>query len=238
MVTVGLIGGIASGKSAVAKEFERLGAVILDGDVAGHEVLTQRPVIDRLVERWGNQILQSDSPVPTIDRKKVAQIVFAQEPSEATVADSVEVQDHEQTVLGDERSTPQNAIDRPTPANLELSFLESVTHPAIGEVLKQQIAKYQQAGKSIIVLDAAVMVKAGWNTICDRIIFVDVPREIREQRAIKRGMSAEQFASRELAQTPVHVKKSLADFVIDNSGPLQKTYKQVEEVWHLLAQMA
>lgn len=220
MVTVGLIGGIASGKSLVANEFERLGAVVLDGDQAGHEVLTQVPVIDKLVERWGRGILLSDA---TINRREVAKIVFQKNEKESSVAHDIRDSENED---------PVNDTDS------ELAYLESVTHPAIGELLRQQIAKHQEAGQDIIVLDAAVMLKAGWNKMCDRIIFVDVPREIREQRAIQRGMSATQFASRELAQTPVEEKKRLADYVIDNSGPKQKTYKQVEQVWHLLAEMA
>lgn len=235
MITVGLIGGIASGKSVVAKEFEHLGAAVLDGDKAGHVVLTQPDVIAKLVDRWGEQILQN-APLPEapptrrIDRSKIARIVFKQQnqtPDHQTPDDD-----------GEGAHGTRNVNEFPEKENPELIFLESVTHPAIGELLRQQIAEHEKAGCRVTVLDAAVMLKAGWNSLCDKIVFVDVPQEIREQRAIQRGMSAEQFAAREKAQMPVADKKELADFIIDNSESLQKTHKQVEQVWHLLAKMA
>ncbi|WP_425613485.1 dephospho-CoA kinase [Anatilimnocola sp. NA78] len=74
MLTIGLIGGIASGKSAVARELVRLGAVVLDADRAGHAVLKEPEVIDQLVTRWGLEILSADGQ---INRSAVAKIVFA-----------------------------------------------------------------------------------------------------------------------------------------------------------------
>ena len=45
MLTIGLAGGIASGKSIVARQFEELGAKVLDADGLGHEVLRQEVVV-------------------------------------------------------------------------------------------------------------------------------------------------------------------------------------------------
>ena len=124
-------------------------------------------------------------------------------------------------------------------AQQELAFLESVTHPAIQELLKQRIDQIAERGDCpVVVLDAAVMFKAGWDAMCDRIIYVDVPRDIRKKRAIERGMSAKQFEARESAQMAVSEKKERAQIIIDNSDTPQKTYKQVEEVWYSLLQIA
>ena len=49
---VGLIGGIGSGKSRVAAEFARRGAVIIAGDQLGHEALRQPAVKEQIVGRW------------------------------------------------------------------------------------------------------------------------------------------------------------------------------------------
>ena len=74
MHIVGIIGGIASGKTAVAREFEKLGASVIDADAIGREVLTHPEVIDALTQRWGRSILNVDG---NVDRSAVAQIVFA-----------------------------------------------------------------------------------------------------------------------------------------------------------------
>lgn len=79
MHVLGIVGGVASGKSVVAREFAQLGAQVLDADQAGHEVLREPEVIAALVERWGERILLPDGQ---IHRSAVAQIVFANQGAE------------------------------------------------------------------------------------------------------------------------------------------------------------
>lgn len=75
MKTIGLVGGVASGKSLVAKMLIELGAGVLDADRAGHAVLAEdAEVQDALRERWGESVFSSDG---TIDRKAIARRVFA-----------------------------------------------------------------------------------------------------------------------------------------------------------------
>ena len=74
MLILGLVGGIASGKSLVAECLRDLGAVVLDADRAGHAVLREPDVVAALVSRWGNSILD---PAGQISRRAVAKIVFA-----------------------------------------------------------------------------------------------------------------------------------------------------------------
>ena len=52
MVVIGLVGGVASGKSFVASCFRELGASILDADKIGHEVLQQSEVITAICAQW------------------------------------------------------------------------------------------------------------------------------------------------------------------------------------------
>jgi dephospho-CoA kinase len=77
MKILGLLGGIASGKSTVAETFRELGAGVLDADRAGHEVLRIPAIRAAVGGRWGNEILAPDGE---IDRKALAKIVFAPPP--------------------------------------------------------------------------------------------------------------------------------------------------------------
>lgn len=77
MLVFGLVGGIASGKSAVARLFVELGAGLLDGDAAGHEVLRFPEVRDAARKQWGDGVFASDGQ---IDRRSLAQIVFGDSP--------------------------------------------------------------------------------------------------------------------------------------------------------------
>lgn len=75
MLLIGLTGGIGSGKSAVSALLAARGAVVIDADEITHEL--QRPgmpVLDRMVERFGEGILTAEG---ALDRQAMADIVFA-----------------------------------------------------------------------------------------------------------------------------------------------------------------
>jgi|SRR5271155_636810 len=70
---IGLIGGIGSGKSFVAKQFTKIGCAVVDSDELGHEVLKDPSVIAQLTRWWGREVLDSHGRVI---RKWVAKKVF------------------------------------------------------------------------------------------------------------------------------------------------------------------
>lgn len=77
MFLIGLTGGIGSGKSTVAELLADHGAVIVDADRIAREVVEPgSPTLDRLVERFGREILQADG---SLDRPALARIAFATE---------------------------------------------------------------------------------------------------------------------------------------------------------------
>ncbi len=75
MLTIGLTGGIGSGKSTVTKILVGLGAPIIDADTVGHAIYAPRgPAYDDMIAAFGAGILADDR---TIDRRKLGPIVFA-----------------------------------------------------------------------------------------------------------------------------------------------------------------
>ena len=75
MVYFGLTGGVASGKSTVARMLEGLGAKIIDADRVGHELLrASQPTYQELLRAFGDEILDSTGQ---IDRRRLGAIVFA-----------------------------------------------------------------------------------------------------------------------------------------------------------------
>src|SRR5262249_39719867 len=113
-------------------------------------------------------------------------------------------------------------------------FLEQLTHPRIGELLGRQAAALEAEGKQVIVLDAPLLMEAGWDKFCDKTVFVEAPREVRLERARGRGWSDAEFAAREPAQQFLDVKRNRADVVLDNSGLAEATREQVKRLWHSL----
>jgi dephospho-CoA kinase len=77
MRIIGILGGVASGKSVVARQFAELGAGVLDADQIGHEVLRLPNVEAAVRRRWGEVVFGLDG---RIDRARLARIVFAPGP--------------------------------------------------------------------------------------------------------------------------------------------------------------
>lgn len=115
-----------------------------------------------------------------------------------------------------------------------LETLEKITHPRIRERLEQQLNKLRNEGDTVaVVLDVPLLFKSGWNELCDRIVFVDVPKRIRLKRTIEiRNWEPDELERREQQQTPVETKKQLADTSIDNSKSSEVTFEQITELWN------
>jgi dephospho-CoA kinase len=198
MRVVGLLGGVASGKSMVAAQLARLGAGVLDADRAGHEALRLPQVEAAVRRRWGDAVFGPDGHV---DRARLKTIVFAAPPA----------------------GPP------------ERKYLEELSHPEIRRLLEQQAAAMEAAGVKVAVLDAPLILEAGWDKLCEKMVFVDAPPEVRLARALARGWTEEDFAARQRAQESLDLKRRRADVIIDNSSSSQRTEAQVERFWHSLA---
>lgn len=196
MKTLGLLGGVASGKSLVSRQLADLGAVVLDADRAGHEALLLPRIEEAARQHWGDAVFGPDGH---IDRSRLARIVFAPPP------------------------------DGPR----ERKFLEELTHPEIGRRLAAQVEALK-ASPPMAVLDAALILEAGWDKLCDCYAFVDAPQEVRLARALHRGWTEGDFAAREAAQESLHSKRARADLHIDNSGSVEHTQGQVQRLWQFL----
>jgi dephospho-CoA kinase len=195
MKTIGLVGGVASGKSLVAKLLVELGAGLLDADRTGHAVLANDLAVQQAIrERWGDKTFLPDG---TADRAAIARRVFA-ENDDAT----------------DDRK-----------------FLEALLHPRIGQRLNRLRQELAASGKPAVVLDAPLLLEAGWGSMCDVILMVESPREVRLERALKRGWTEAEFIRREAAQWSPEQKRYFADAVIPNTGSEDQLRRAVREFW-------
>ncbi|MFL5241276.1 MAG: dephospho-CoA kinase [Gemmataceae bacterium] len=114
----------------------------------------------------------------------------------------------------------------------ERKALEALVFPWIERRLRQEIAQARaDASVPLIVLDAAIMLEAGWHDSCDRLVYIDAPRDLRLARlGQKRGWKAKEVEEREKAQWALDDKRSRADDVLDNSGSLESLARQVDQL--------
>jgi dephospho-CoA kinase len=111
--------------------------------------------------------------------------------------------------------------------------LEAITHPLIRQAMWDQMNQAEEAcPDTLVVVDVPLLYESKLQGYYQKVMVVYVPVTVQLQRLIERdGLSIEDAELRLQAQMPIEQKKLLADVVIDNSGSLADTEKQIKRFW-------
>jgi dephospho-CoA kinase len=209
MLKVGLTGGIASGKSVVGEMLVARGARLVQADRIAHQLmLPGQPVYNEVVRHFGGGILNRDL---SVNRSKLAEAAFGSPTSAASSTASSRIQE-----------------------------LNRIVHPA---VLRSQEEWMEEMGRqdphAVAIVEAALIIEAGAAKRFDRLVVVTCSDEQRIARFAARQKldltaARKEVERRMAAQLPEAEKAKIADYVIDNSGPLDHTREQVQQVWEKL----
>jgi len=108
--------------------------------------------------------------------------------------------------------------------------LNQILHPRILDVVRKWFtAQGHEGGPELAVVEAALIIEAGYNKELDRVIVCWCPPEQQLQRLLERGLTAEQAKLRIAAQMPMEEKRRLGDEAIDCSRSIAETERQVTE---------
>ncbi len=203
MVRVGLTGGIACGKSTVAKMYEEMGARLINADAVAHDLYAPgQPVHTEVVKHFGQEIVTEDGQ---IDRARLGAIAFGQG---------------------------------------RIEELNRIVHPAVirrQEQLMNEITAREP--NAVVILEAALIFEAGVRNRFSKVIVVTCRPDQKISRYAQRMGIDEAAARAEVerrsrAQISDAEKIRLADYVIDNSGPLDRTRQQAARIFAELKVMA
>jgi len=206
MLKVGLTGGIASGKSVVGEMLVALGAHLVQADHIAHSLMNPgEEVYNEVVRHFGREILNPDG---SVNRHKLAELAFG----------------------------PTGA-DQPSS---RIADLNRIVHPAVIRSQEEWMhAVSLQDPGGIAIVEAALLIEAGAAERFDRLIVVTCTLEQRGERFARRQKvdletARAEVARRMAAQLPDEKKVKAADYVVDNSGSLEQTQKQVQQIWNKL----
>ena len=200
---VGLTGGIGTGKSTVARLLAALGASVIDADAIVHELQAPgTPLLARIAEAFGEEMLRPDG---SLDRERLGRLVFADPAARKRLNDLV--------------------------------------HPAVGAEMLRRLAAARAAGVPLVVLDIPLLLegrarsaepgraKTASDLVSEVIVVYAREAQQIERQVARDGATPEHARERVAAQLPIEEKRRLADHVIDNSGSLADTERQVRELY-------
>ena len=196
MTTIGLTGGMASGKSTVARLLEALGAHVIDADRLGHRVYEPGSSgFEKVVNEFGHDVVDAKGEV---NRQILGGKVF-----------------------GD----PD-----------QMKRLTDIVWPEIRKLAAKEIAEYKRKSPDIVVvLEAAVLIEADWNSLVDEVWVVKTTvKNVLKRLKARNGLSAEQVMARIESQMTNKERDEYADVKIENSENEKKLEKRVEARWKRL----
>ena len=175
---IGLVGGIAAGKSHVARLFARHGVLVVSSDALVRTAYTHPHVKRAVLDMFGEDVF---TPGGDVDRAAVGRQVFAD-------------------------------------AGLR-GRLEKLLHPIVNDVrLRRMRAGAADPAVVAFVWDSPLLMETKLDALCDAVVFVDAPADVRATRAAGRGWDAGELGRRENLQTPLDKKRARADHVVRNDG--------------------
>lgn len=140
-------------------------------------------------------------------------------------------------------------IDRPALAQIvfndpdELAALNEISHPAINDLLDERIEAIAAAGAAeVVVLDMAVLAEStlgrGTRFPYELVVTVEAPPDVRLERLVGRGMTADDAKARLTSQATDEQRRDLSKFVIGNGGGPDELADAVAQLWDALRRLA
>lgn len=192
MFTIGLTGGIGSGKSVVRDFLNAKGADVIDADTIGQNMYAPDSAAwQKIIDEFGKGLLLPDRK---IDRKKLGELVFA-DPS-------------------------------------ALEKLNGILHPLMYAEMKKRLEESKARDTRVAVLEAAILVEAGWESLVDEVWLVTAPAgEVEKRLAARSGLTPQQVKARMSNQMSDAERKRYANVVIENDSTVENLRAKLELLW-------
>ena len=205
---IGLTGGIGTGKSTVSNIFKQKGIPVVDADIIAREVIDYPEVVNMIVGNFGSEILEEET------EQEKGQNKFKKK--------KISRNKLGQIVFKDEK---------------KVGILNSIMHPLIMKVMREQIEKLKKDNK-IIVADVPLLFEIHLEKEFDVVLLVYADKKTQTERIMKRDKrTLEQAENIINSQIDIEEKKKKSDYIINNDGDFEKLITETEKFLESLKNM-
>lgn len=114
----------------------------------------------------------------------------------------------------------------------EMEKLNAIVWPKIRSSIEDRIEEEREKGSGVVVVDAAILIEAGWTNLGDEVWVTIAPEsEVVKRLGTRNNLSEEDARVRITSQMPAQERVKYADAVIENNGDLDSLKKKVELLW-------
>lgn len=179
------------------------------------------------------------STVARIFKQKGAVVIDADRIAHELMEPGTPVYRRIRRLFGDEVIGPRGRMDRKKLGARvfhnprQMRQLTGILHPAVRRKIQEEFRRLRRRKPdSVVVLDIPLLVEAGSAYRTDALVVVSAPAAVAAGRLRRRsGWSPEEIRRRGSFQMPLRQKEKQADFVVNNSGGLSSTRRQVLRIW-------
>ena len=113
-----------------------------------------------------------------------------------------------------------------------MAKLNGIAWPRIRQKIEEGIEEQRQRGAGVVVLDAAVLIEAGWTDAADEVWVVTAPEgDVISRLQARNNLTEEQVRARLASQMSTEERVQYADVVVANNGGLEELQRDIEKLW-------
>lgn len=226
---IGVTGSFGTGKTTVANLFGKHGFEVINADELYHGIYEKDKALrNKIFREFG-----------TLDRSKIKKIVFSDYKKLKRLNEIThpliiqEIKKRAASII--KKQKDKNEKNKQIIANGDIrnKLMANIKN---NETIKNKINKKMidekiEKSDAKIVLDVPLLIESNMQDMVDKIIVVKCDEKAQIQRLLKKKKYSEKDIRQIIkSQTPLKEKIKYADFVVDNSGAIEKTRKQVESI--------
>ena len=177
--------------------------------------------VSRMLKAWGAQIIDADqlghqAYQPRTEAWKAVVAAFGDQ------------------ILQRNGEVDRNKLGTIAFSNPEaLARLNAIMHPRMHEMIKEQLEGLRARGTAVAVVEAAVLIEAGWTPLMDEIWVTEAEEDVVVERVRRRSnLPDEEIRRRIRSQLTNEERARYATAVIENNGGLAELHQRVQELWN------